>query len=268
MIFATSFGFGEYVHKAAAEYPQIKFAHCSGSRTADNVSCYFGRMYEARYLTGIVAGLKTTANRIGYVAAFPIPECIRGINAFTLGVKSVNPDAVVHVRWSNSWDNSEEDRYKAEELLMLGCDIVTQHLDSVSVHLAAQNKGAFSIGYNFPTPDVAPGSYLTSACFNWEVFVIDEVQRYLEGNWESRFYWEGLESGIIDISPLSKLCNPGTKKAVENARQEIISGTLNIFSGPMYDINQELKLGDGDIMTLDEIWNMDWFVDGTKVINY
>ncbi|MDO4505569.1 MAG: BMP family ABC transporter substrate-binding protein [Spirochaetales bacterium] len=268
MIFATSLGYEKHVELVAAKFPEVKFAQCYGDNVKRNLSCYSGRTYEARYLAGIVAGLKTNANKIGYVAAEATPACIRDINAFTLGVKSVNPDASVYVRWTNALNNLNEIEYRTEELLILGCDILTQQLNDSSLYKVAKEKGAFVICNNLPVPEMAPDSYLTTVCCNWEVFVLDEVQRYLEGNWESRFYWEGLSSGTVGLSELSKQCVPGTKQAVAEAARKIISGELNVFAGPIYGNNQEEKLEEGMELRFHDLWYMDWFVDGVKVNQY
>lgn len=268
IIFSTATGFDKYVLDMAQEFPEVKFAQCSGSRVANNVSCYSARSYEARYLAGIVAGLKTTANKIGYIAAFPEPEYIREINAFTLGVKSVNPDAIVNVRWTDSLYNYLEAKYRAEELIIQGCDILTQNLNCNAIHSVVQQKGAFLIDCNYPSIKEAPDSYLTSVCCNWEIFVIDEVQRYLEENWEARYYIGGIESGLVDLSELSKLCNPGTKKCVDNAKRRILSGELNVFAGPIYDMNGNMKIDEGMEINSLSLLNMDWFVEGVSFKSY
>lgn len=262
IIYCTSYGYKPYVLETARRFPEVKFGHCSGDERLSNVSTYFGRIYEARYLTGLVAGLRTSTNRIGYVAAFPVPECIRGINAFALGVKAVNPDAIVEVKFTHSWNDSEIEEKKAEELLKSGCDVMTQHQNSTIIQKKAQEKGAYCIGYNSSMIEAAPKSYLTAAVFNWEVFVLDDVNSYIEGNWKSRFYWEGLDSGMVDIDSLTKLCVPGTARIVEEAKNKIINKSLSIFKGPIYDNSGNLKIGDGVEMTSSEIWNMDWFVEG------
>lgn len=262
MIYATSFGYEKYVHQVASEYPDVKFSQCAGSLLAENVSTYFGRLYEARYLSGVVAGLKTSSNRIGFVAAHPIPECIRGINAFTLGVLSVNPDAKVYVRWTRSWDSPLDEKKLAEELLDYGCDVITQHQNTSATQLVAESRGAYCIGFSISTAKVAPKAYLTSPLFNWGVFIKNDVEKLLEGSWRSRAYWEGLGSGVVSLDSLSGLCAPGTKKTVEEIEARIIGGSLEIFKGPIYDQDNVLCVEEDEVMTSNEIWNMNWFVKG------
>jgi len=262
VIYTTSFGFMDWTIKVAKEFPGVKFGHCSGYKRADNVETYFGRMYEARYLAGIVAGLKTKANRIGYVAAFPLPECIRGINAFALGVQSVNKSATVEVMWTNTWFDPALEKQAALELLNKGCDVLEQHQDSTAAQLAAQGKGAFAIGYNTSTPDAAPAAYLTAPIFNWSVFYKEDMDALLNGSWKSQAYWMGLSNGMTDLDKLSPLCAPGTAEAVDRAKQGIIGGSLKVFAGPIADQSGAEKIAAGTEMSDDDIWNMKWFVKG------
>ncbi len=262
VIYATSFGFMDYVVKVAEEYPDIYFGHCSGYKTAENLSTYFGKIYQARYLSGIVAGMKTQENKIGYVAAMPIPEVIRGINAFTLGVQSVNPDATVEVVFTNTWYDPATEKTAANTVLDKGVDVVAQHQDTTAPQIAAQERGAFAIGYNSPTADAAPDAYLTAPLFHWEKFYVDDVQKILDGTWASRSYWEGLGAGMVSLDTLTGNCAEGTEEAVQEATDKIISGELHPFAGPIYDQNGEERVPEGTTMTDDEIWNMDWFVQG------
>ncbi|MCR4790565.1 MAG: BMP family ABC transporter substrate-binding protein [Treponemataceae bacterium] len=266
VIYTTSFGFMDSTVNVSKDFPEIKFGHCSGFKTTPNMSTYFGKMYEARYLAGIVAGLKTKTNKIGYVAAFPISECIRGINGFTQGVLSVNPNASVEVVWTNTWYDPTKEKQGALELLNRGCDVIEQHQDTTAPQVAAEEKGAFCIGYNVATPDAAPKAYLTAPVFNWPVFIKDDISKILDGSWESRKYWEGLNAGMVDLAPLSKLVEEGTAEKVEAAKKAISDGSLQIFAGPIYDQNGVEKVPAGKVMTDDEVWNMDWFVKGVKGI--
>ena len=262
VVYATSFGFMNYALKVAKDFPDVYFGHCSGYETAPNLSQYFGKIYQARYLSGIVAGMKTKANKIGYVAAMPIPEVIRGINAFTLGVQSVNPDATVEVIWTNTWYDPSTEKQAAITLLNKGVDVMAQHQDTTAPQIAAQEKGAFAIGYNSPTASAAPKAYLTAPLFHWETFYTDDIQRIIDGTWTSRTYWEGLNVGIVGLDELTENCAEGTTEAVEAAKAKIIGGTLEIFAGPLADQNGDVKVPEGTAMTDEEVWNMNWFVKG------
>ncbi len=259
VIYATSFGHMTYTANVAKEYPNVYFGHATGNMTLSNMCNYMGRVIEARYLTGIVAGLSTKSNKIGYVAAKPIPEVIRGINAFTLGVRSVNPDATVEVIWTDTWYDVAKERQAAVELLGKGVDVLAQHQDSTACQLAAQEAGALCIGYNTSTPDAAPKAYLTAALFNWAKFYTDNVQSIIDGTWKPASYWEGLKAGWVDIDKLTDLCPEGAQAKVDEAKQAIIDGSLVLFSGEVKDQNGEVKATD---MTNDAIYNMTWFVEG------
>jgi len=262
VIYTNSFGYMDWTIKVAADHPEVYFGHCSGYKRADNVSTYFGKVFQARYLSGIAAGLKTKANKIGYVAAMPIPEVIRGINAFTLGVQSVNPAASVEVIWTNTWFDPAVEKQAALELLNKGCDVMSQHQDTTAPQIAAQEKGAFAIGYNSPTYSAAPAAYLTAPLFKWATFYVDDVNQILAGTWTSRAYWEGFDKDMVALDELSANCAPGTAEKIAAAKAGIVDGSLKIFSGPLADQSGAEKVSAGSVMTDDEIWNMSWFVKG------
>ncbi|RBP57645.1 nucleoside-binding protein [Alkalibaculum bacchi] len=262
MIFATSFGHMDGVLEAAKEFPEVTFAHCSGYEKAENMTNYFGRMYQARYLSGIVAGMKTESNVIGYVGAFPLPEVIRGINAFTLGVKSVNPDAEVHVRWTNTWYDPTTEKAAAEALLAEGADVTAQHQDSTAPMVAAQEKGATSIGYNLSAKESVPNAYITAPLWNWGEYYVDAVQKVLDGTWTNEPYWKGLESGIVSLDELTELAPGGAQEKVDEAKERIVSGEFDVFTGPIKDQKGAVKVQEGQKLTDQEMLTMTWFVEG------
>ncbi len=261
VIFSTSFGFMEFTHDVAKEYPNVKFLHCSGYITDTNMSAYFGRMYQARYLSGIVAGMKTESNKIGYVAAMPIPEVVRGADAFALGVKSVNPNATIEVVWTNTWYDPAIEKSAANELLNKGCDIIAQHQDTTAPQLAAQEKGKWAIGYNSSTADAAPKAYLTAPIWHWGIYYVDQVKKIMDGTWTSSNYWGSINDGIVSLDKLSDLCAPGTQEAVDAALTKIESGELYIFEGPLKDNTGAERLAAGAKLTDEEMLKLDWFVD-------
>jgi basic membrane protein A len=252
----------DWTLKVANDFPNVYFGHCSGYKRAENMSTYFGKVYQARYLSGIAAGYRTKANKIGYVAAYPIPEVIRGINAFTLGVQSVNPDATVEVIWTSTWYDPAVEKQGAIELLNKGCDVIAQHQDTTAPQIAAQERGAFAVGYNVSTPNAAPKAYLTAPLFHWEVFYVDDVNHVIDGTWQSRAYWEGFSNGTVSLDDLTANNDPRAAGAVDKARDAIKAGTLEPFTGPLSDQSGAVKVPGGIKMTDDEIWNMGWFVKG------
>lgn len=262
VIVANSFGYMEYILNVAEEFPEVYFLHDTGITTANNISTLFGRIYEPRYLSGIAAGLKTANGKIGYVAAFPIPEVIRGINAFTLGVQSVNPNAEVEVIWTNTWYDPATEKAAAIELLNRDCDVLAQHQDTAGPQIAAQERGAFAIGYSMPTYNAAPEAYLTAPLFNWGSIYENEIKRILDGTWESRAYWGSMAEGSVELDELSKNNAERAEEIIEIAKEKIISGELYIFEGPLKDNTGMERLTAGQKMTDEEMLSFDWFVEG------
>ncbi|MBQ8510864.1 MAG: BMP family ABC transporter substrate-binding protein [Clostridia bacterium] len=262
VIYATSFGHGEWVEKVAKDYPNVYFGHATGYITGDNYGNYMGRVYEARYLAGIVAAMNSKSGKIGYVAAMPIPEVIRGINAFTLGVRSVNPEATVEVIWTNTWFDITVEKSAALELINKGCDLIAQHCDSTAPQIAAQEKGVKAIGYNSSTPDAAPKAYLTAPLFHWDVYYKQDVEAIMNGTWKGTSYWEGLSKGMVSLDDLTSNCVKGTQEAVDKAQAAIIDGSLKIFEGELKDNTGAVRVKAGEVMTDDQLQSIDWLVEG------
>ncbi|WP_101910555.1 BMP family ABC transporter substrate-binding protein [Marasmitruncus massiliensis] len=261
VIFTTSLGHMDWTANVAREFPDVIFEHATGSTTGENMSTYFGRMYEERYLSGIVAGMKTKTNKLGYVAAMPVPEVIRGANAFALGAKSVNPDVTVEVKWLNSWYDPAAEKNLAIDLLNSGCDVIGQHCDTTAPQVAAQEKGAFAVGYNASTLDAAPKAYLTSPIWDWGKYYTAEVQKMIDGTWTSAKVWAEASTGIVYLDKLSDNCEPGTQEAVDAAKAKLDSGELKIFAGPLKDNKGVERVPAGSEMTDEEMWTMPWFVE-------
>lgn len=264
VIFANSFGHMDFVEKAAKDHPDVKFYHCSGYKSGENFSNYFGAMEEARYLAGIVAGMKTQNNHIGYVAAYEIPEVVRGINAFALGVQSVNPEATVKVNWTHTWYDPAKEKEAAKALLDAGCDVLAQHQDTTATQQAAEEKGVWAIGYDLDTRNSAPKAYLTAPVWNWGKFYASEVQRIIDGNWKQENYYGNMKDGLVDLAPLTENAAPGTQEAVDKAKAAIIDGSLKVFAGPLKDQTGAVKIPEGKVMTMEEILAFDWFVQGVE----
>lgn len=264
IIVANSFGYGDPILEVAKRYPDITFLHCSGLTEADNVSTYFGRMYQARYLSGMIAGAMTKNNTIGYAAAYPIPEVIRGINAFTLGAKAVNPDVKVKVVWSMTWVDATKEKEAAKSLIEDGCDLLAQHADTPAVQQAAEEAGILSIGYNSDMKSFAPKAHLTSPVWNWGPYYVRAVKGVMDGTWKSEKYWGGLEDGIIGLAPISDKVSEEIKKAVNEKQEEIKSGKWDVFTGPIYAQDGTLKVPEGKKLTDEEMLSMNWFVSGVE----
>ena len=264
IIVCNSFGFGEYALEMAKEHRDVYFFHATGVEEADNLATYFGRIYQMRYLCGIVAGLQTETDEIGYVAAYPIPEVNRGINAFTLGVREVNPDAHVYVEWTQSWTGDEEAEAATEKLLNEhSIDVLTIHTDTNRTLEIAEEKGIWCIGYNMDNFELYPNTFLTAPVFEWENFYEPHMLECLQGKFVGKHYWDGAETGIVSLAPLSRNVKPGTQKKIEEVIQKFLSGTFDVFYGPVTDTDGNVRIREMESMTDDEMLNaFDWYVDG------
>jgi basic membrane protein A len=267
VIFTTSFGYMDPTINVAQDFPDTTFIHISGFKTADNVGTGFGKIDEPRFVSGQLAGQMTESNQIGYVAAFPIPEVIRGINAFTLGVREVNPEATVRVVWTNTWFNPQTERQAAEALLDGGADVIAQHQDTAGPQQAAEDRGVYSIGYNADMSALAPNAVLTSVIWNWGPYYIDIVESVMDGTWESEQYWGGWPDGIVDLAPIAEFVPEEIRSTIEEEISRFKSGEetiYTIFTGPIADQTGEIRVPEGQSMTDEELLSMDWFVEGVE----
>jgi len=264
LIFTTSFGYMDATLEVAKRNKDVVFMHCSGFKTADNVGNYFGRMYEPRFLSGIVAGKMTKANSIGYVAAFPIPEVIRGINAFTLGVRSVNPKATVKVVWTQTWFDPGIERDAADSLLDVGADVLAMHQDAPATLQAAEARGAYVIGYNSDMRSFAPNAFLTAPVWNWAPLYKKVAEEVKNGTWKSAALWPGMKDGLVELAPMSKKVPADVQKLVTEKTTAIKAGTFHPFTGPIKDQAGKEKVAAGVIVSDADLLSMNWFVEGVQ----
>ena len=262
VIFANSFGYMDAMVEVAKKYPDIVFMHCSGYKTGDNLGTYFGRIEEARYLSGIVAGKMTESNIIGYVAAYPIPEVIRGINSFTLGAQSVNPKIQVRVVWTHTWFDPSKERESAESLLSVGADILTMHQDTPAVIQAAKDKGKLAIGYHSDMSKYAPDTFLTAAIWDWSSYYKHIAEAVHNGTWEPTQDMWGMKEGVVALAPYGPKVTDDVKTLVDEKKQMIIDGELFPFQGPVVDQDGKTRIPEGKTATADEELTMDYFVKG------
>ena len=237
VIFGTSWGYMDTMEALAEEFPDVVFSHGTGYKNnGKNMNNYFGRIYQARYLSGIVAGMSTKTNLIGYVAAMGSEnsEVTGGIDAFALGVASVNPDAKVYVKVTNSWYSPTEETNCAVALIAEGCDVIAQHCDTPNPQLEAEKAGVYGIGYNTDMSVDAPKATLTSVIWNWSAYYTEAVKELIDGTWDCSNYYGGMAEGLVDISPLnSDIVADGISEKVEEARKSIMDGSFNVFDGVM-----------------------------------
>ena len=255
IIFATSWGYMDTCEALAEEYPDVIFSHGTGYKSnGSNFNNYFGRIYQARYLSGIAAGLKTESNKIGYVAAWGPEngEVTSGCDAFAMGAYSVNPDCQVIVKTTNSWFDPEGEKQAAEALIAEGCDVIGQHCDTPNPQLAAEEAGVWGVGYNSDMRKDAPKAVLTSAVWNWSAYYTWAVENVINGTWTGENYYGGLAEGFVDITELSDLCADGTAEAIEEARKKIVSGEWDVFEG-------EIEANDGQMHTSEYYSDVNWY---------
>lgn len=269
IIFGNSFGFGEFMKEAAEEHPDIYFLHATGIYSNDtNFANYFGRVYQPRYLAGIAAAMKSETGKLGYVAAFSNSECNSGINAFTLGAQSVNPDIEVIVSYTNSWDNPTGERQAAEALLDSGCDVIAQHVDSTAPQVAAQERGKWGIGYNSIMTEAAPDAELTSVIWNWGPVMVELVNEILDGSFQGGINLGSMKIGTCELAELTDNVAEGTEEAVQAAYDKIVdeNDDFDVFNGPIYDNEGNLQIEEGekaDDLLISQ--NMTWLVKGVTV---
>ena len=255
IIFATSWGYMDTCEALAEEYPDVIFSHGTGYKSnGSNFNNYFGRIYQARYLSGIAAGLKTESNKIGYVAAWGPEngEVTSGCDAFAMGAYSVNPDCQVIVKTTNSWFDPEGEKQAAEALIAEGCDVIGQHCDTPNPQLAAEEAGVWGVGYNSDMRKDAPKAVLTSAVWNWSAYYTWAVENVINGTCTGENYYGGLAEGFVDITGLSDLCADGTAEAIEEARKKIVSGEWDVFEG-------EIEANDGQMHTSEYYSDVNWY---------
>ncbi|MDD6845337.1 MAG: BMP family ABC transporter substrate-binding protein [Clostridia bacterium] len=236
VIFTTSWGYMKPTADMAEKYPDVYFSHGTGYMSnGKNFNNYFGRIYQARYLSGIVAGMNTKTNKIGYVAAQDSTnsEVTGGIDAFALGVYSVNPDAVIHVKVTNSWYDPAAEKAATEKLLAMGCDVMSQHCDTPYPQTLAQEKGVYGIGYNSDMSKETPKSCLCSVIWNWSAYYTSAVKSIIDGTWDASNYYGGMSEGLVEITDLADFCVKGTQEKVDEASSLILSGKFNVFDGVM-----------------------------------
>ena len=262
VIFATSFGYMDSVMAVAEEYPDVLFEHCTGYKTAENVSIYDGRGYEGWYLAGITAGRMTESNVLGYVAPYPIPEVVRNLNAFALGARSVNPEVELHPVWIMDWFNPPAEREATQALLDTGADVIARESDSTEPDKLAQENGAYAIGYNAISQEVAPDAVLTAPIWDWGVYYKDTVEKAHKDEWETRAYWGHIADGIMDLAPFGDMVPQDVQDEVNAAKEQIISGELHPFTGPIKDKDGELRVEEGETMSDEELLSFDWLVEG------
>ncbi len=245
LVFTTSFGFMDPTVKVAEKFPDVKFEHATGYKSAANVATYNSRFYEGRYIQGKIAGKMSQKGVAGYIASFPIPEVVMGINAFLLGAQSVNPDFKLKVVWANTWFDAGKEADAAKALIDQGVDIITQHTDSTGPMQVAAERGIKAFGQASDMIGAGPQTQLTAIVDTWAPYYIKRTQALLDGKWETTGSWDGLKDGILTMAPYTNMPDDVKAMAMET-EAKIKSGELHPFTGPVMkqDGTEWLKAGD------------------------
>jgi len=261
LIFTTSFGFMNPTLKVAEEFKDVKFEHATGYKTAPNVNTYNARFYEGRYLAGMISGRMTKTNTLGYVAAFPIPEVLQGINAFTLGARSVNPKVEVRVVWVNTWYDPGKERDAANALMGQGADVVTHHTDSTATVAAAEEKGRMAVAYHSNMAKYGPNAQLVAVTHHWGDYYTKRTQAVLDGTWKVEPVWGGIREGMIKLEGLSDKLPKDLVEQVKAREDEFRKGNFHPFAAPVRSNDGKVVLENGALSD-EQLSKMDYYVQG------
>ena len=272
VIFTTSWGYMNQTEEFAEKYPDIYFANATGYLSnGKNFTNYFGRIYQTRYLSGIVAGLKTKTNKIGYVSAMGTDnsECTGGVDAFAIGVESVNKAAKVKVAVTNSWYAPDDEKKASDALIAAGCDVLAQHCDTTAPQEASQDNGTWSIGYNSDMSKETPKATLTSVIWNWSAYYTSYISSIINASYDCKNYYGGMKENLVSLTELSSLCESDTADKIKEAKENIISGKFGVFDGVLKTNTGKTVGKEGK--TLDDATitgKINWYYHNVSLINW
>ena len=249
---------------AAKKYPNVYFEHATGFKSAKNFANYFGAAEDAIYLSGMAAGAATKNGVVGYIVPFPIPEIIRHLNGFALGVQATRPGAKIKIVWTKSWFDPAKEKKAAESLVAAGVDVIGQNVDSPSAGQYAQSKGIPWVGHGSYALKFAPTSWLTAGLYDWGLYYLKRVNAAANGTWKTGSYWGSMADGFTFLAPYGPKVSAKTKALIASRRAAIISGKFYEFQGPLYDQSGKLRVPKGKRMTLPEILSVNWLVKGIE----
>jgi len=261
LIFTTSFGFMNPTAKVAKKFPDVKFEHATGYTRDKNLSTYSARFYEGRYVIGQIAAKMSKTGTIGYIASFPIPEVVRGINAFMLGAQSIRPDMKIKVIWVNSWYDPGKEADAAKALIDQGADIISQHTDSPAPLQVAEERGVFAFGQASDMIRFAPKAQLTAIVDDWSAYYIARTKAVLDGTWESTDTWGGFKAEMVKMAPFTNLPDDVVALATETLGK-IESGELHPFKGPIVKQDGTQAIKEGEVLDDGTLLGMNWYVQG------
>ncbi len=263
LIFTCSFGYMNPTLKVAKRFKDVKFEHATGYKRAPNMATYNTRFHEGRAICGTIAGHMSETGTAGYIASFPIPEVVMGINAFTLAAQKINPDFKTNVLWVNSWYDPPKEADAATALIDQGADIITQHTDSPAALRVCEERDLLAFGQSWDMTSFAPKAHLTAIMDIWGPYYIDRIQKVMDKKWESADTWWGFKEGIVALAPYNERIPAEVVAEAEAIKAGIIDGSYDVFTGPIKDQSGEVRLAEGTLSDGD-LLSMDWYVEGVQ----
>jgi simple sugar transport system substrate-binding protein len=264
LIFTTSFGFMNPTLKVAQRFPNVKFEHATGFKTADNLAIYNTRFYQGRYIAGQIAGKMSKTNTIGYIGSFPIPEVVMGINAAYLGAKSVNPDIKFKIVWVSTWFDPGKEADAAKALTDQGADVLFQHTDSPAAIKLAEQQGIYAIGQASDMKKFGPNAHLTALVDDWAPYYIERVKAVMDGTWKSTDVWGGLKNGMLAMAPYSDKIPADVVELAKATEEKIKSGEFHPFTGPLNKQDGTQFLKEGEVISDKDLLGMNFYVEGIE----
>ena len=264
LIFTTTYGYMDQTLQVAGEFPDVKFEHCTGFKRADNVSTYNSKFHEGRAVLGTIAGKMSTSGVLGYLGSYKVPEVVLGVNAFALAAQKQNPAATVKLVLIDSWFDPPKEAAATETLINLGCDIVTTHTDSPGPLQILEQKGLHGFGQGADMSAFAPNAHLTAIEDIWGPYYVERAKAIVEGTWSSTDTWDGMKEGTVVIAPYSKDVPADVVALADGVQAGYKDGSYDIFTGPSYDHDGNLKVKEGEVMGLGDLATIDWFVKGVE----
>ncbi len=264
LIFTTSFGYMNPTIKVAKQFKNVKFEHATGYKRSDNVTTYSARFYEGRAVLGTIAGYMSKSGVVGYIASFPIPEVIRGINAFTIAARKINPDIEMKIVWVNSWYDPGKEGDAAKALIDQGADIITQHTDSPAPLQVAEQRGVYGFGQASDMSAFAPKAQLTAIIDDWDTYYVARAKAVVDGSWAPADTWDGIKSGMVGIAPYGDAVPAEVRAAADAVKNGIVAGTLHPFQGPVKNQAGEVVVPAGEVLSDGDLAKMDWYVEGVQ----
>ncbi len=262
IIFTTSFGFMNPTVRVARQFPDVKFEHCTGYQRADNVATYAGRFYEGRAIIGTMAGRLTQTGKVGYVASFPIPEVIRGINATAIHLRKINPEATVTPVWVNSWYDPGKEAEAARALIDQGIDVMSQHTDSPAPVQVAEERGVPCFGQASDMRRFAPETQITAVVDDWNPYYVRRVGEVLDGTWTSTDTWDGLGQGAVVLAEFGPMATPDMIAEAEALAAGIADGSSHPFSGPIRAQDGSILVPEGETASDEMLLGLTTYVEG------